>query len=301
MRSILTALVATVLTAVSAMAQTSQPSAQGGPQGPRVPVKVPESVALEANIAYDQYADTVLDVMYPKENSAEKRPGVVVFHGGGWVHSDKESAMSALCLPYLEKGFVVCNIEYRQGNNWGRSPASAPAAVVDCLNATKWFVDHADKYNLDTNKLVSAGASAGGHLALMMGMVTPEAKLGPVCKVAAIVNYYGPTDVNDLLVRKTSFAVQWLPEQEGREALATRLSPMTYVRKDLPPIFTIQGEKDTTVPVTQNVKLTWSLKQAGVDAEMVEIPNAGHGPAAGGWPAVNKLVFEFLQKRNIIK
>jgi acetyl esterase/lipase len=294
MRSILTLLVTLTLT-LHALAQTTPPDA------PRPPVQVPENIALESNIHYDTYADCVLDVMYPKAPSAQKRPCVVVFHGGGWVHSDKESTMSALCLPYLEHGFVVCNIEYRQGNNWGRSPANAPAAVVDCLKATKWFVDHADKYNMDANKLVSTGASAGGHLALMMGMVTPEANLGPVVKVAAIVNCYGPPDVNDLLARKTSFAVQWLPEQEGREELATKLSPMTYIRKGLPPILTVQGEKDNTVPVTQNVKMTWALKQAGVDADMIEIPGEGHGPGRTGWPATNKLIFEWLEKHGFSK
>ena len=57
---------------------------------------------------------------------------------------------------------------------------------------------------------------------------------------------------------------------------------MTYVRKNLPPILTVQGERDTTVPVPQNVKLMWALKQAGVDSEMILIPNAGHGPNPGG-------------------
>lgn len=283
-----------ILTA-PAFAQTTQPALP-----PRVPVRVPDTAVLEANIQYDQYADTVLDVMYPKAPSAKKRPGVVVFHGGGWVHSDKESAMSAICLPYLAQGFVVCNIEYRQGNNWGRSPANAPAAVIDVLNATKWFVDHADKYNMDVNKLVSTGASAGGHLALMIGMVTPEANLGPVVKVAAIVNCYGPTDVNDLITRKTSFAVQWLPEQDGREALATRLSPMTYIRKVLPPILTVSGSNDNTVPVIQNIRLTWELKKAGVDTELILLPGEGHGPGRTGWGPTNQQIFDFLRKRGII-
>jgi pimeloyl-ACP methyl ester carboxylesterase len=76
---------------------------------------------------------------------------------------------------------------------------------------------------------------------------------------------------------------------------------MTYVRHDLPPILTVQGERDTTVPVAQNVKLTWALKQAGVDSEMILIPNAGHGPGPGQWPDVNRLIFEFLSKRGIIR
>jgi acetyl esterase/lipase len=276
---------------ISCFAQATAPT--------RTPVGVPDTIALEANISYDQFPDTVLDVMYPKAASPAKRPCVVVFHGGGWIQSNKESTMNALCLPYLAQGFVVCNVEYRVANI-GASPAKAPAAVTDSLNATKWFVDHADKYNMDVNRLVITGASAGGHLALMVGMVTPEAKLGPAFKVAAIVNCYGPTDVNDLLRRGTSFAKTWLPEQAGREELATRLSPMTYVRNDLPPILTVQGENDTTVPVTQNVKLTWALKQAGVDAEMILIPGAGHGPRPGGWPEVNRLIFEFLRKRGVM-
>src|SRR5262245_18198524 len=148
------AILASILLVASTRAQTTQPQ-QGGPQGPRVPVKVPDNIALEANIQYDQYADTVRDIMYPKKPGKEKRPGVVVLHGGGWMHSDKESTMNAFCLPYLAQGFVVCNIEYRQGNNWGRSPQPAPAAVCDSLNAVKWFVDHSDKYNWDTNRLVA--------------------------------------------------------------------------------------------------------------------------------------------------
>ena len=65
--------------------------------------------------------------MYPKAVSDEKRPGVIVFHGGGWVQSTKETTMNALCLPFLAQGFVVCNVEYRVAR-LGASPAEAPAA-----------------------------------------------------------------------------------------------------------------------------------------------------------------------------
>jgi len=144
------------------------------------------------------------------------------------------------------------------------------------------------------------GASAGGHLALMVGMVTPEAKLGPVIKVAAILNGYGPTDVGDLIDRKTSFALQWLPEQDGRMELAKRLSPLTYVRKDLPPILTVQGENDRTVPVEQNVRLTDALKKAGADVELVIVPGAAHGFTTQ-WPQVHRQMFEFLRKHDVLK
>jgi acetyl esterase/lipase len=305
MRSIVSLMVILSMSCMAAAQSTTQP-AKNPTTRPFPVVRVGPNINLESNIGYGEFADQRLDVMWPKDSTSEKRPGVVVFHGGGWIQSNKESTMNALCNPYLAQGFVVCNVEYRCANT-GLSPAKAPAAVEDSLLAAKWFVDHADRYNMDVNRLVITGASAGGHLALMVGMTTPEAELGPVVKVAAIVNGYGPTDVQDMIDRQTranttppGFAVQWLPEQEGRAELAKRLSPMTYVRKDLPPILTVQGSRDNTVPVVQNQRLTEALKAAGADAELILIEGAGHG-FTNQWADVNRQIFEFLRKRNVLK
>lgn len=274
-----------LIACAACMAQTPQP------------VQVPEGIALEANIAYDRFPDTRLDVMYPKATSREMRPGVVMFHGGGWIRSTKETMMDAFCRPFLERGFVVANVEYRLA-----PAATAPAAVNDALTAAKWFLDHADQYNVDRARIVVTGASAGGHLALMVGMTPAGAGLGPVIPIAAIVNGYGVADVADLLdgAHRQSFAVQWLPEQDGRMDLAKRLSPLTYVRKGIPPTLTVQGENDHTVPHEQGVRLTAALKQAGADAEMMTVPGAGHGFSKEQWPAVHARIFDFLAKRGIL-
>ncbi|HWB83174.1 MAG TPA: alpha/beta hydrolase [Bryobacteraceae bacterium] len=264
----------------------------------RVPVTVPDSVILEANIPYDHYADTVLDVMRPKAESAEKRPGVIVFHGGGWIQSTKETTMTALCLPYLEQGFVVANVEYRLAR-----VAVAPAAVTDALDAAKWFFDHADKYNVDPKRIVVTGASAGGHLALMVGMTPQSADLGPAVHVAAIVNGYGITDVPDLLSgpNEKGWATQWVPDGPDRLALAKRVSPLTYVRAGLPPTLTVQGANDNTVPLDQGKRLTAALKAAGDDADIIVVPNAGHGFSREQWPGVNAQIFAFLRAHGILK
>ena len=254
-------------------------------------------MALEANIPYDAFPDTRLDILYPKAPSTQKRPGVIMFHGGGWIRSTKETMMQSFCLPYLERGFVVANVEYRVA---GAAPA--PAAVNDALNAAKWFFDRAGKYNVDPARIVVTGASAGGHLALMVGMTPASAGLGPAIPIAAIVNGYGVTDVADLLdgPHRQSFAARWLPEQAGRSDLARRLSPLMYVRKGLPPTLTVQGENDRTVPHEQGVRLTAALRQAGVDAEMMTVPGAGHGFSKEQWPAVHERIFEFLARRGIL-
>src|SRR5690606_6870142 len=123
-------------------------------------------------------------------------------HGGGWTGGSKEDAQLTL-LPYLQMGFNAVNVEYRFA-----SDALAPAAVADVRCALRWVFNNADRYGFDTSKIVVTGDSAGGHLALMAGMLPKEANLDFECsqgphgrdlKVAAIVNHYGITDVNDLL------------------------------------------------------------------------------------------------------
>jgi len=260
---------------------------------------IPDSVSIESNIHYDRYPETVLDILQPKVASKEKRPGVIVIHGGGWVNGTKEEQVESYCLRYVEKGFVVCNVEYRLAK-----AATAPAAVTDVLNAAHWFEENAKKYNVDTKRIVVTGGSAGGHLSLMVGMTPKSAKLGPPAKIAAVVNFYGITDVADQLggPHMQEYAVTWLPEQQSRLELATRVSPMTYVRKGLPPILTIHGDADQTVPYEHGVRLVKALRDIGDDAELVSVPQGEHGfPKATVDEVYERSIWPFLRKHGVLK
>ena len=261
------------------------------------PVTIPDSVALKANIHYDQYPETVVDILQPKSPAKEKRPGVLFIHGGGWTGGTKESQLPH-CLRYVEQGFVVANVEYRLAK-----AALAPAAVTDVLKAAQWFHKNASKYNVDRSRIVVTGGSAGGHLSLMVAMTPTSADLGPPGKVAAVVNFYGITDVGDQLegpnMRK--YAVTWLPEQPGRMHLAHRLSPMTYVRKDLPPILTLHGDADETVPYEHGVKLTRALRDAGAKAEMLSVPQGKHGFPKEKLDELYPQIFDFLKRQGVLR
>lgn len=260
--------------------------------------QVPGNVTVEKDIAYDRYPQTRLDLVRPKEAAKGKRPGVIVIHGGGWTGGTKESQM-ATCLRYVEKGFVCATVEYRLAK-----AATAPAAVNDVLTASQWFFRNAKKYNVDRKRVVVTGGSAGGHLCLMVGMTPKSAKLGPPAKVAAVVNFYGITDVADQLdgphMRK--YAVTWVPEQRGRLELARRVSPMTYVRRKLPPILSIHGDADPTVPYEQGVKLTKAIREAGGSAELVSVPQGKHGfPKETVDRVYEQNIWPFLTKCGILK
>jgi acetyl esterase/lipase len=261
--------------------------------------ELPPGVTSEPDIAYDQYPETRLDVFKPAGWSAGgKHPGVMVIHGGGWTGGTKESMVARWVLPYVKQGFVAVNVEYRLAK-----AKTAPAAVEDVLKAAAWFESNAKRLGADPKRIVVTGGSAGGHLALMVGMTPKSAGLGKPARVAAVVNFYGITDVGDQLSgpNMRQYAVTWVPEQEGRMELARRVSPMTYVRKKLPPILTIHGDQDPTVPYEHGTRLTKALNDIGADAQLITIPGGRHGQPAEQFDAVYPRIFEFLKARGVMR
>ena len=221
--------------------------------------------------------------------------------------------MSTFFNRYLDHGFVVCNAEYRLGDSTGAKFTPEflgvrMTAVQDSLAAAKWFYDHADEYNVDKDRIVVTGASAGGHLALMVGLCNGMRKVGPIAgkdfRIAAIVNGYGCVDVPTLLAKQgeKGFAAQWIPAGPNRDALAKQMSPMTYVRKEIPPLITVQGSNDTTHPVVDKLQQLhlMQLKKAGADVEIHLVASAGHGFTNATWPDAEKATFDWLATKKII-
>ncbi len=230
--------------------------------------------------------DNKLDLYLPA-NPSGSTPVLLMIHGGGWVQGTKE-AQILRALPYLEMGWAVVNVTYRLVQ-----VSRAPAAVEDCLCALEWIARNAEQYNFDTSRIVTSGNSAGGHLALTSGMVPSSAGLGRECvsgsftgpattrsvEVAAIINWYGITDVADLVdgPNTKGYAVQWLGGLSNRADVARLVSPLTSVRRGLPPILTIHGDADPIVPYEHAVRLHAALDDAGVPNELHTVAGGSHG------------------------
>jgi len=260
------------------------------------PLALGADYQIEANIRYSLHPETVLDIVQARAPALKNRPGVIVIHGGGWVEGNKESMLKTFCLPFVEHGLVVANVEYQLAN-----VATAPAAVNDVLEAAKWFLDRAADYKVDPSQIIVTGSSAGGHLAMMVGMAPESAGLGPSIKIAAIINFYGISDVPDQLQgpHLQSYAVTWIPEQPDRMELAKKLSPITYVRKGLPPVLSIHGDSDPVVPYAQSVRLTKELKAAGDQAQLITVPGGQHGFSPEEMSKLWAQIFKWLKKHKI--
>ena len=253
-----------------------------------------------------------LDLYLPK-NRTNPTPTLILFHGGGWVDGQKERNVLYL-LPYLAMGWSAVNVEYRTGH---QSPA--PAAVEDTRCALRWVGYHAREYSLDPSKFVLTGTSAGGHLSLITGMLPANTVFDRQCtiqgndrwntatvpepKVAAIVNWFGISDVADLLdgPNARNYVREWFGSMNNAEQLAKQVSPINYVRAGLPPIITIHGENDDVAPYNHSVRLHAALDKAGVPNQLVTIRGRKHGgfnrdEMASSYTAIR----EFLRKQGLL-
>ncbi|HWR13822.1 MAG TPA: alpha/beta hydrolase [Terriglobales bacterium] len=265
------------------------------------PTQQPTSVSEWTDLAYSSF-ETIPNITYRRANNTDLKldlylphertqpvPLLILIHGGGWVAGNRESIVLQT-LPYLQMGFAVANVQYRLASN-----TPAPAAVEDCRCALSWLFHNAARYNFDVNRIVTTGGSAGGHLALTTGLLNAEAGFDRGCtppddmrwdkapttqpRVAAIINWFGITDVADLFSGPNAkgYAIEWFGSIDNRDQLARRLSPAYIVSKTSPPVLTIHGDKDTLVPYAHAQKLHEALTRAGVRNQLITIPNGGHG------------------------
>lgn len=283
-----------IVVALPALAQTSSTDwAVHAANEYRVIPNVTYLTASNIELKLDVYQRA--DVMTPQ-------PTVIHMHGGFWVAGNKEASTTTL-LPWLEMGWNVVNVEYRLGHQ-----ALAPAAVEDCMCALRFIHTQAKTYNIDPARLVVTGESAGGHLALSLGMIPESAGLDlecagpPLPRPAAVINFYGITDVADVIdgPHRANSAARWMGGMPNRMEIAKRVSPLTYVRAGLPPILTIHGDADMTVPYQEAVSLHQALTKVGTPNQLLTIPGGKHG---GFTPAERTKIYatirEFLAKNGL--
>jgi acetyl esterase/lipase len=176
-------------------------------------------------------------------------------------------------------------------------------------SSLRWLRAHAEEYNLDPDRIGIFGASAGGHLALLLATTEGNARLegdegdnlNYSSNVKCVCAFYPPTDLN-LLV--TNPATRLNPHGDVAKliggavglnvAKADAASPITYVTKDCPPIFLMHGGADKLVPPEQSQIFYAALLKAGVPAQLEIIPGKGHGIIAP--PPVAQEIYHFFDK-----
>lgn len=250
----------------------------------------PYKYSMEANVPYGPDPAQRLDIYSQGQivgepdwwiPDQEPHPTLIFIHGGGWVGGEKETRITSI-MPYLERGWNVVNVEYRLGVN------TAPQAVDDAMCALAWIAEHAPEYNMDLNRIVISGDSAGGHLALITGFLNAIPDSHPCTvsekvKVGAVVNWYGITDIAQVetYLRTTkpewNYAGAWLRDSIQTDHISQLYSPIHRISENTPPVLTLHGELDSVVPFGQAVELHKRLGEAGLTHKLLSDPEGNHG------------------------
>ncbi|WP_445385668.1 alpha/beta hydrolase fold domain-containing protein [Robiginitalea sp. IMCC44478] len=262
------------------------------------------------NIQYGEHPEQRLDIYSQGSRvgepdwwipDSEVHPTLVFIHGGGWVGGRKEGSVLDF-IPYLQKGWNVVNVEYRKGEN------TAPEAVQDVLCALKWIGEHPDRFNIDLENIVLSGDSAGGHLALIVGLLNSKQDnfpcyAGGLMTVKAIVNWYGITDIKEVenylktYKPEWNYASSWLRDSLQTDSISRKYSPVNHISKASPPIISIHGKLDSVVPYSQAVALHELLNQQGVKNMLVTDPEGKHvGFSETQYQKNYNEIFDFLQE-----
>jgi acetyl esterase/lipase len=253
----------------------------------------PEDIVVFRNIAYREGTSRQwkLDLAMNKDLRGQPRPGIVVIHGGGWLEGDKSSFASrehgvpGNIVDFAALGFVAVTINYRLS---GEAPF--PAALEDCKNAVRWMRAHAREYNLDPDLIGAFGNSAGGHLAMLLGMIGQDAHLegdGPYQEqpslVQAVASDSGPIDLVEQYrsgaLREVCTRFIGGPPEGERSAAYRRASPIEQITRWTPPLLLIYGVEDGQVPVESADRFVLALGRAGrKDVSYYRLAHVDHCP-----------------------
>jgi len=245
---------------------------------PVAPPAAPEGVVIERDVAYlpadrNEKLDLYLPAARPK---TVRSPAVVIIHGGGWTGGDKGAAREINIGTNLAlNGYVGVSINYALSTG---GKTTWPQNLHDCKTAVRWLRKHADRLQVDPDRIGVIGGSAGGHLAAMVAVTGPGDDLDPAepygefsCRVQCAVDLYGPA----VLLERGDTKMLGKTRAEAPE-LYRAASPTTYADQSDPPILILHGTADKTVDLQQSELFAAALKRAGAQHELVVIEGAPH-------------------------
>jgi acetyl esterase/lipase len=241
-----------------------------------------------------------MDVIAPKEKA--NGLGVIFVVSSGW-RSRPAAIRPETYAPFFQRGYTVFAVVH------GAQPTfTVPEIIDDVHRAVRFIRCHAKDYRIDPDRLGITGASAGGHLSLMIGTAgaagNPKAK-DPVervsSRVQAVACFFPPTDflnwgkdgavldsahitdrrfkaaIDFRAIDRNEGIFQRITDEDKVRQILRDISPISHVSREDAPTLIIHGDKDSLVPLQQSQRMVAKLKEAGVPANLIVKKDCGHG------------------------
>lgn len=245
----------------------------------------PAQVEIVPDVVYGHKDGMALtfDVLKPKANA--NGAAVIFMVSGGWVSTYRPPQQTAEQFKaLLDKGFTVIPVRH------GSSPKYViPEIVSDVRRAVRFIRFNAKQWGVDPNRLGVFGASAGGHLSLVLGTASdngdPNGKedfLKESDRVASVVAYFPPVDLRPITRGVNPPAPkdgkpERFPALNFEKEKAPDYSPIVHVSPDDPPTLLIHGDKDELVPISNSRVIYEAFQKNNVKTQLITIEGADHG------------------------
>ncbi len=265
--------------------------------------QIPPDVIHEQNVGFlpsrAQGPALAMEVVRPR--AAGRYPGVVLIHGGGFSGGDRKSLLPT-AVKLAQAGYVAATVSYRFTPRF-----QFPAQVHDVKAAVRYLRTNAERLSLQPDHICAVGRSAGGTLALFLGVTRGLARFegwsdykDASSSVDCVVNFYGPSDLTTVYAGSSDAAEKLPPLVGGRLPYARSehldASPLLWVTPAAAPLLSIHGTLDLNVPYEQSAALHERLRTAGVDAELETIEGAGHGFKGSDAERAERAMIRFLDR-----
>ena len=251
----------------------------------------PENLAKEdlTDLRYGVNASQTLDVYLPA-NRSDQTKTIIFVHGGFWIGGDKDE-LADIAKQFRDKGYTAISINYRLANTAENN--IHPAQVNDLRDAITFIQEKAGEWNISADKLALAGASAGGHIALLYTYAYDTRN-----NIQTVISLAGPTDLTNMQGASAQQAqvVRWFLGANANTPASVfqEASPITHVSAGTKPTLLFHGKLDVVVPYQQSVDLKAKLDQFGVKNELVTYENLGHEADLNAVPGLIEKIDEWL-------
>jgi len=227
------------------------------------------SAYSQDKILYKQ-VDTVklfLEVHYPEKMDASKGyPSVVFFFGGGWISGDR-SHFSHHAEYFIKRGLCCFLVDYRTRNKHETTPFES---LKDAKSAIRFIRENAEGFNIDPEKIIAAGGSAGGHLAAATALVEAYNDETDDLEISCIPNalvLFNPVIDNG-------------PGGYGYDRIGNEykdFSPLHNLKEGTPPTIIFLGTEDKLVPVETAEYFQVVTERLGSRCDLKLYEGQGHG------------------------
>lgn len=255
-------------------------------------------VELEATVLLDEFYGTEsansMDIFLPAGRSKAETPLFIYIHGGSWVSGDKSEILAFKpLLDYSFPDYAIVSLNYSL-LNLGTGTGQFPSQENDIIKAINYIVSKTDEWDVSSD-IILAGASAGGHLALLHSYKHQE-----VGNIKAVLALYPPTDLaslygfNTITQQGLSILLNGTPNSQPEAYAAS--SPTTFVTPNSIPTVLFHGTSDTVVPVSQSEMLADRLESNNVPYYFEAMSGEGHGYEFISYAAVIQKAADFINE-----